>query len=481
MAARPSATPDVEDRRQAAKAKRQAIVQEDEEAHIVYVRGVNVDLTKINPLTLEESIKSTVGGVEKIFSAGNSLKVYCISAWQKTLVLSTTTLADKNVICTEKVVGFKSSSRKQIKEQERCVITGVPLEMSCEVIKEKTQSLQAVRLNKFEKGVRSPSLSVLLMYKRGEVPAVTKIGYTNYRTRAYIPTPTRCQKCQGFNHVAKNCHRTETCSRCAGSHSFKDCTKKEEPHCANCNGNHSAAYKGCKEYKEVSQATRLQESTGMNWAAAVRRVKADIKQSTTTSAPSAPHLKVTLNAKSLTSGCMVRTPAPETTRKGRVISVALATQTDDAIFNGDVTGLKLIVPTKFKTTGVDVANNTEESTLSKPGTSAPDITKKRQAEKQDISEEEKTEDAETPEDSSDDDITEEEIEALNFDTRKVRKAAKKTITSKPESATLSNEEMEKAIKNEERSMYKRFALERRTKKTGQKQLDTEKKPQRSAR
>ena len=46
--------------------------------------------------------------------------------------------------------------------------------------------------------------------------------------------PTRCLKCQGWNHIAKDCiETTDTCGSCAGQHRTDTCKSKEKK-CASC-------------------------------------------------------------------------------------------------------------------------------------------------------------------------------------------------------------------------------------------------------
>ena len=40
-----------------------------------------------------------------------------------------------------------------------------------------------------------------------------------YRT---TPSVTQCYKCQGFNHVAKDCKTDQKCVRCGGPHKSTD-------------------------------------------------------------------------------------------------------------------------------------------------------------------------------------------------------------------------------------------------------------------
>jgi hypothetical protein len=43
----------------------------------------------------------------------------------------------------------------------------------------------------------------------------------------------RCYKCSRFGHKINECDKSETCSKCSGPHSTKDCTS-ESPKCINC-------------------------------------------------------------------------------------------------------------------------------------------------------------------------------------------------------------------------------------------------------
>ena len=58
----------------------------------------------------------------------------------------------------------------------------------------------------------------------------------------------RCIKCQGYFHNVHQCTRQLACSFCSGSHLYGNCQYLKEAHrakCANCKGNHSAAYSKC--------------------------------------------------------------------------------------------------------------------------------------------------------------------------------------------------------------------------------------------
>ena len=78
-----------------------------------------------------------------------------------------------------------------------------------------------------------------------------RIRCETYRTTAPV---TQCYKCQGFNHLAKDCKNGQKCVRCAGPHKSTECPDKNKESlivkCSNCNGNHVAASKECPKFKE---------------------------------------------------------------------------------------------------------------------------------------------------------------------------------------------------------------------------------------
>lgn len=70
------------------------------------------------------------------------------------------------------------------------------------------------------------------------------------------PRLPQCFRCQQYGHTKNYCCRPYVCVKCAGNHHPSDCTKAREAHakCANCNGNHTANYHGCKAYKLAAKS-----------------------------------------------------------------------------------------------------------------------------------------------------------------------------------------------------------------------------------
>ena len=81
-------------------------------------------------------------------------------------------------------------------------------------------------------------------------------GRIRIRCESYRTTPqvTQCYKCQGFNHIAKDCKKAQKCVRCAGAHKSTECPDKNKDSlklkCSNCNGEHVASSKECPKFKD---------------------------------------------------------------------------------------------------------------------------------------------------------------------------------------------------------------------------------------
>lgn len=90
--------------------------------------------------------------------------------------------------------------------------------------------------------------------KAKEIVKLETLMYIKIKVENYVKPegPKQCFKCQGFSHVARNCHRKPNCVKCAGPHLTENCKKttEEKPKCVNCGQSHTANYKGCNTYAE---------------------------------------------------------------------------------------------------------------------------------------------------------------------------------------------------------------------------------------
>lgn len=95
--------------------------------------------------------------------------------------------------------------------------------------------------------------NVLLMMK------VVVLGWHRYRVVENI-SMTRCYKCCGFGHMAKDCKNKQACSKCGEDHKHSEC-KSSELKCINCcvlkeklkidlDVKHSAYDKNCQIFKK---------------------------------------------------------------------------------------------------------------------------------------------------------------------------------------------------------------------------------------
>ncbi|KAE9523072.1 hypothetical protein AGLY_016526 [Aphis glycines] len=78
--------------------------------------------------------------------------------------------------------------------------------------------------------------------------------------------PSQCHTCQRFGHGSRNCGNSPRCVKCAGSHCTTECTKPRDqtPTCANCNGVHTANFRGCPSFSEIAKNLTTKPSSSQN-------------------------------------------------------------------------------------------------------------------------------------------------------------------------------------------------------------------------
>jgi len=117
------------------------------------------------------------------------------------------------------------------------------------------KSLRPTRYGTQTALISLPARSAQMLIKAGRI----RIGWVRCRLRELI-TPTRCFRCLGYGHVARDCKsevdRTGACFKCGGKgHVAKNC--EEPPKCVLCEpdctgGNkHSTGNKKCLAYKKA--------------------------------------------------------------------------------------------------------------------------------------------------------------------------------------------------------------------------------------
>ena len=138
--------------------------------------------------------------------------------------------------------------------------------------------VDAKRFSKKSHDIVTRYNSILLTFSEPNLPDHVSMGYQKFTIRPYVPPPIRCFKCQRYGHVASECHGAIRCVRCGDHHSFDECPTKESPKCCHCQGNHSAAYGGCPEYKRAQKVVEIKTTQNISYSEAVKKVNPSKEQ-----------------------------------------------------------------------------------------------------------------------------------------------------------------------------------------------------------
>ena len=165
--------------------------------------------------------------------------------------------------------GFQNSKVKVIKgindvpeKTHKVVAIGVHQTISEDDIKTELAK-NNVKINKVQR-LRfngQPTRKVVIQFENEQDMKIALysgiyFGRIRIRCESYRTTPqvTKCYKCQGFNHIAKDCKNAQKCVRCAGSHKSTECPDKNKDSlklkCSNCNGEHVASSKECPKFRD---------------------------------------------------------------------------------------------------------------------------------------------------------------------------------------------------------------------------------------
>ncbi|XP_060763851.1 uncharacterized protein LOC132872786 isoform X2 [Neoarius graeffei] len=156
--------------------------------------------------------------------------------------------------------------------KKRGVITGIPVSVSIEDIKNNLKGGEIVDAKRLTKGKeKTESLSILLHFK-DEMPDKIQMGFMCYPVREYIPPPLRCFKCQRFGHVAAQCKGKLRCAKCGEGHEYGKCGENAQLKCCNCGGQHSAAYGGCERQKEAKEVQKYKVTYHVSYADALKEI-----------------------------------------------------------------------------------------------------------------------------------------------------------------------------------------------------------------
>lgn len=141
---------------------------------------------------------------------------------------------------------------------------------------------QAARVLSHSKTVTGNHYLWLLYFERGSVKLqdLRKVKavegfYVNWRFFSKRPSDAaQCHRCQRFGHGSRYCTLPAKCVKCGAAHLTGECSlprkanlgkdktadqAKEAVKCANCEGNHTANYRGCSARKQYLEALEKQK------------------------------------------------------------------------------------------------------------------------------------------------------------------------------------------------------------------------------
>lgn len=220
----------------------------------------------VNPIKASEEVKKLVGSVLAVIPLRDgNLMITCRNKDQQHGLLQCKTFLGNAI----------QPQEWEVRGKVLGVITGVSTDLSEDDIKMHVRGAKVIKVKRLpytREGVKSASLSVMLSMDENELPSRVSIGYVSYVVRPYIPSPTRCYKCQRFGHIAAACRASLRCAKCGGEHEYGKCVDGAKIKCCNCGGEHSAAYKGCAAHKRAVQVQNVRVKERLTYADAIKKV-----------------------------------------------------------------------------------------------------------------------------------------------------------------------------------------------------------------
>ena len=142
-----------------------------------------------------------------------------------------------------------------------------------------------------------PTLSVIVTFTSPSLPEHVTFCHQRFRIRPFIDKPWQCFRCQGFGHNAEQCRSKPRCVVCGENHMVRDCPSRvnsqgrleSQLHCANCQGNHTANYGGCKFMKQAQRVEEVRTRQRVSYRDAVATVRASTRYSHSSAFSGLPH------------------------------------------------------------------------------------------------------------------------------------------------------------------------------------------------
>nr|CAH7763724.1 unnamed protein product [Callosobruchus chinensis] len=221
---------------------------------------------KISPFIISRTLYGLVGEVRSVKKVREGLLVHTVSNAQTKRLLNVNKFSEFDVSITPHSTLNKSKGVIYCKDLLNC---------SVDEIKDELKSVGVVdvrRLKTRRNGTSTDTPSHVLTFNNPTLPTYVTVAFYKLQIRPYIPPPVRCFRCQQIGHVAERCEKEQLCVCGRPPHEGSPC---EEPKkCVNCEGSHSAIYKGCPVYKEEAVIQKVKVMEKVSYAEAKRKVKA---------------------------------------------------------------------------------------------------------------------------------------------------------------------------------------------------------------
>lgn len=150
------------------------------------------------------------------------------------------------------------------------VISGVPLEMTVEEIKESISStvpvLDVTRLHRYENGNKIPVTRVGVTFRSHQLPREVRMFCCTNRVQPFASKAVFCQKCLRYNHRTQNCRSRQRCEKCSLSHEeegYGNCQKPVK--CLHCKteGKHQTGDYACPERTRQNNLKLIMAKTNL--------------------------------------------------------------------------------------------------------------------------------------------------------------------------------------------------------------------------
>ena len=230
--------------------------------------------TKLNVIATDREIKNKIGIPKKISKLNRD----------SLLIEVKTNSQGKKLMEMKYITGFEVTVNEH-KTMNQCKGTLYSETLSNSTEEELLECLNeqgVIKVERMKRRVYGDLVDThryILTFNRTELPPLIRLADWHHEPiDLYIPPPLRCQQCQRLSHTKKWCHRTEiTCSRCGTEgHTSRDC--QNDPHCVNCNGDHSALDKQCPFYLFKSEVIATQTRQRIPFGDAEAIVKEKFRQ-----------------------------------------------------------------------------------------------------------------------------------------------------------------------------------------------------------